>query len=248
MGVSSGESLSDRQRRTLAQMMASHAYRELFAARLFGHGIGLAPTTAYRRVIAWHVREELTHYRRVADAYRQLTGERVEPVVHARLQDRPIRLAESWYELSMAQFLYDRGGTFQLREMEECVYEPYRDLVAGILDDERGHQSFGERMVVDQSRSGDHDGEKQAVFERWLREGLLSFGRPDTEGSRYAISAGLKKRDAALVMADYLADIAPTVEACGLRFPALADIGIEGGDALERARGKTAHEAKAPAA
>ncbi len=68
---------------------------------------------------------------------------------------------------------------------------------------------------------------KQPIFERWLRLGLLSFGRPETEGSHYAIDVGLKKRDARAVMADFLADIQPAVAAGGLTVPPLADVGIE---------------------
>jgi 1,2-phenylacetyl-CoA epoxidase catalytic subunit len=82
-------------------------------------------------------------------------------------------------------------------------------------------------------RSGSHEAEKQAMFDKWLRQGLLSFGRPRTEGGNYAISVGLKKRDAAVVMQDFIDDIKPAVKACGLAFPPLARIGIEGGEALD---------------
>lgn len=221
------EARDERYRRTVVQMMESHAYRELAAARLFGHGLSLVPALRHLKVIAWHMREELSHYELVVNAYRALTGQSVEPRVHARLRDKPIPLAASWYEVAMAQFLYDRGGLWQLREYESCSHAPYRDLVEQIIDDERGHQSFGERIVVELTRTGEHEHEKQPIFEKWLRQGLLSFGRPGTEASRFAISTGLKKRDAAQVMQDFIDDIKPAVKACGLRFPPLASIGID---------------------
>jgi 1,2-phenylacetyl-CoA epoxidase catalytic subunit len=217
----------ERYRRTVVQMMESHAYRELGAAHLFGHGIQLVPAIRHLKVIAWHLREELTHYEVVAEAYRALTGASVEPIVKARLLSKPIPLARSWYELAMAQFLYDRGGYWQLREYEACSHQPYRELAQRIIRDERGHQAFGERIVVELTRTGDHESEKQPIFERWLRQGLLSFGRPGTEAARFAISVGLKRRDAGAVMADFIADIKPAVKACGLRFPTLASIGID---------------------
>jgi 1,2-phenylacetyl-CoA epoxidase catalytic subunit len=96
-----------------------------------------------------------------------------------------------------------------------------------IIRDERGHQAFGERIVVELTRTGEYESVKQPIFERWLRQGLLSFGRPGTEAARFAISVGLKRRDAGAVMADFLADIKPAVKACGLRFPPLASIGID---------------------
>ena len=74
---------------------------------------------------------------------------------------------------------------------------------------------------------------KQPLFERWLRLGLLSFGRPNTEGNRYAISVGLKKRDSGLVIQDFINDIKPAVRAGGLRFPGPDALGMELPPALD---------------
>ena len=120
----------------------------------------------------------------------------------------------------MAQFLYDRGGFWQLREYEECAFVPYRDIIQKILKEEAGHQGLGERIVVELCRSGRHDAVKQGFFDKWLRQGMLSFGRPFTEGNQYAIDVGLKKRDSGEVMQDFVDDIKPAVKACGLQFPA----------------------------
>jgi 1,2-phenylacetyl-CoA epoxidase catalytic subunit len=79
---------------------------------------------------------------------------------------------------------------------------------------------------VELTRSGKYDGQKQQDFDKWLRQGLLSFGRPATEGARYAIEVGIKKRDPGPVMQDFIDDIKPAVKACGLRFPAMEAIGI----------------------
>jgi hypothetical protein len=56
---------------------------------------------------------------------------------------------------------------------------------------------------------------------------MLSFGRPQTEGNRYAIDVGLKKRDSGAVMQDFVDDIKPAVKACGLGFPQPSAIGLE---------------------
>jgi 1,2-phenylacetyl-CoA epoxidase catalytic subunit len=147
--------------------------------------------------------------------------------VRARLADKPIDFAQSWYELAMAQFLYDRGGFWQLKEYEECSFEPYQRTIQKIIKEEKGHQALGERIVVELTRSGQFDADKQRVFDKWLRQGLLSFGRPATDGARYAIEVGLKKRDPGAVMQDFVDDIKPAVKACGLTFPAMKAIGIE---------------------
>src|SRR5262249_62207609 len=107
--------------------------------------------------------------------YRRFTGEEVEPRVRERLQGKPVPFAESWYELAMAQFLYDRGGFWQLREYEECSFLPYRKVIQKIIKEEKGHQSLGERIVVELTRTGTFEKDKEHVFAKWLRQGLLSF-------------------------------------------------------------------------
>jgi 1,2-phenylacetyl-CoA epoxidase catalytic subunit len=219
--------MDERYRTTLVQMMQSQAYRELAAAQMFGFGLQYVPELRWLKFMTWHIREEMEHYEDVVKMYHEFTGESVEPVVNARLQQKPIEFAQSWYELAMAQFLYDRGGFWQLKEYEECSFEAYRRTIQKIIKEEKGHQALGERIVVELTATGEHESDKQRVFEKWLRQGLLSFGRPESEGGRYAISVGLKKRDAGAVMQDFLDDIKPAVKACGLTFPPLDRIGID---------------------
>ncbi|MDI1449501.1 Phenylacetic acid catabolic protein [Polyangium sp. 6x1] len=220
--------VDDRRQRTLVQMMQGQAYRELAAAHIFGHGLEFVPEMRWLKHFTWHIREELEHYEAVARMYHDFTGESIEPVVNARLAARPVPLPASFYELAMAQFLYDRGGFWQLREYEECSFEPYRKVVRKIVEEERGHQSLGERLVVELTLTGRYNADKQKLFERWLRQGLLSFGRPGSEGARYALAVGLKKRDPGAVMQDFLDDIASAMYLCGLTMPPLATLGIEG--------------------
>jgi 1,2-phenylacetyl-CoA epoxidase catalytic subunit len=220
--------MPDRYRSTLEQMMRGQAYRELAAARLFGDGLKLVTESRFLKLIVWHLREETEHYLAVADLYQRFTGTDVDPWVNERLAQHPVPFAASWFELAMAQFLYDRGGFWQLQEYEGCSFPPYRDVVGKIIEEERGHQALGEKLVVELCQTGAYEAVKQPLFERWLRLGLLSFGRPDSEGSRYAIEVGLKKRDARAVMHDFLADIQPAVQSTGLVVPPLDMLGIEG--------------------
>jgi len=215
----SREEMDERYEQTVRQMIESQAYRELAAAQLFGHGLQFVSELKWLKFMSWHIREELEHYEAVVKMYRQFTGEDVQPKVNARLAQRPIEMAHSWFELAMAQFLFDRGGFWQLKEYDLCSFIPYREIVGKIIDEETGHQGLGERIVVELCQSGKYDAERQPIFEKWLRQGLLSFGRPGTEGNRYAISVGLKKRDSGEVMQDFLNDIKPAVVAGKLRFP-----------------------------
>ena len=212
---------------TVRQMIESQAYRELAAAQMFGHGLQFVPSIKWQKFMVWHIREEFEHYEAVAKMYRELTGQSVEPITNARLAQKPIAFARSWFELAMAQFLYDRGGFWQLKEYEQCSFLPYRKVIEKIIREEHGHQALGERIVVELCRTGRFDAQKQRDFETWLRQGLLSFGRPGTEGNKYAIEVGLKKRDSGAVMQDFLDDIKPAVKASGLRFPTPAEMRLD---------------------
>lgn len=219
--------MDERMFGTLKQMMESQAYRELAAAQMFGYGLQFVPSLKWLKFMTWHIREEMEHYEVVCKMYQQFVGASVEPIVHARLSDRPIEFAGSWLELAMAQFLYDRGGFWQLQEYDQCSYLPYREVIGKILEEESGHQALGERIVVELCRSGEHEALKQRYFEKWLRLGLLSFGRPGSAGNAYAMSVGLKKRDSGAVMQLFLDDIKPAVKACGLLFPTAAALDLE---------------------
>lgn len=214
---------------TVDQMMKSQAYRELAACHMFGYGLRFVPELRWLKFMVWHIREEMEHYQDVLRMYERFGGEgaNLEPWVLERLQQKPVPFAESWFELAMAQYLYDRGGFWQLQEYEQCAYVPYREVIAKIIKEEAGHQSLGERIVVELCQDPRHDNVKQHYFEKWLRIGLLSFGRPGTEGNRYAISVGLKKRDSGAVMQDFIDDIRPSVERAGLEFPDPAKLDME---------------------
>lgn len=216
-----------RYRDTVIQMLRSQAWRELSAAQLFGHGLQFVEDIPALRFITRHVVEETEHYVAVAELYRRHVGEPIEPWVNEKLRAKPIPMAESFLELGIAQWLYDRGGFWQLREYVDSSWAPYRDIVGKIIAQEEGHQDHGERIAIPLCRREKDRSKVQRLFERWLRLGLICLGRPGSEGNRYAISVGLKKRDSGECMKDYIRDILPAVREAGLRLPPKESLGLE---------------------
>jgi 1,2-phenylacetyl-CoA epoxidase catalytic subunit len=213
----------------LARLLRSQAYRELGAARLFEDGARFAPDEAAARELAGHAAEERAHLEAVLAVWAGLTGrppEALRAESAARLAERPLPAPTGWIDLAMARFLYDRAGFWQLREYEACAYAPYRALVREIIAEEHEHQEAGAAAVVALSVSAAGPAEAQAAFTRWLRPALLSFGRPGSPASAEAIAFGLKRRDPAAVLADFVADVGPTVRAAGLRFPTGEALGL----------------------
>ena len=224
--VHSEQQMSPEYRQMVVQLMQSQAYRELAAAHMFGYGLQFVPEK-WMKFMVWHIQEEMEHYQDVSKMYREFTREEVEPVVRERLAKGAVPFAESWFELAMAQFLYDRGGFWQLKEYEQCSFVPYRGVIQKIVKEEAGHQDLGEKIVIELCQSGAHQDVKQPLFEKWLRIGLLSFGRPGTPGNAFAIAHGIKKRDSGACMQDFVDDIRPAVTSAGLVFPAPASLEME---------------------
>jgi 1,2-phenylacetyl-CoA epoxidase catalytic subunit len=214
-------------RATCVQMMRSQAYRELAAAQLFGHGLQFCPDLQALRFISGHIQEETEHYGAVAKIYREHVGESIEAWVHARLAEKPIPMASSYLELAVAQWLYDRGGFWQLREYIGSSWAPYREIINRIVSQEEGHQDYGQAIAVPLMRAEKDRGRVQALFTKWLRLGLVCLGRPGSEGNRYAISVGLKKRDSAECLKDYVADVAPAAAEAGVKFPPKASLDVQ---------------------
>src|SRR4029077_7529798 len=152
-----------------------------------------APDLGRLKLMVWHAGEEVRHFEAVARMFCSFTGDSIEPRVSWLLARKPIPFAQSWFELGMAQFLYDRAGLWQLRQYDECAFVPYRTVARRVVAEQSGHQAIAERIVVDLCRSGQFEDFKHPCFYRWLAEGMRSFGRPGSEGARYAVSVGLRK-------------------------------------------------------
>ncbi len=209
----------------LLQLLQSQGYREIMAANIFGDAIKYVPDLEHKQVIASHVVEELEHYEEVDKLYASLDAGPLAKSIADRLAKVPYPV--DWFELAMVQFLYDRAGEFHLREYEHCTFVPYRKIIGKILEEEEGHEGFGEQVLRDTYDRPENRARVQALFEKWLPIAMLSFGRPGTDGNRYAVEVGLKKRTSDVVMQDFINDIKPTVAACDLTFPPHDQIGVE---------------------
>src|SRR5260370_38888159 len=122
------EEMPPRYRETLEQMMKSQAYRELGGARMFGHGLQYVDSSKWLKFLVWHIGEETEHYLAVARMYEKFTGESVDGWVNERLDHKPIPFAQSWFELAMAQFLYDRRGVWEAHEYSVGTSSPCREV------------------------------------------------------------------------------------------------------------------------
>jgi 1,2-phenylacetyl-CoA epoxidase catalytic subunit len=208
---------------TVDRLLRSQAWRERGAAELFEAALPLVPAGRWRAIVEGHVREERGHYARVVEVWSTALGGApavLDAWVTARLAAQPLPRVASFLELAIAQLLFDRAGRWQISEYLTSSFLPYRALAHAIVDEERGHEDTGARLVVELCAAPGCDrAAAQTAFDRWLAVALRSFGRPGGEGNAFAIAAGLKPRDSAEVTRDFLADVARTAAEAGLALP-----------------------------
>jgi 1,2-phenylacetyl-CoA epoxidase catalytic subunit len=205
---------------TVDKMLRSQAYRERGAADLFEAALPLAPDERWRKVLAAHALEERAHLAQVrilwATTFKRREAE-LDAWIAERLAAQPLPAVTTWLELAMALFLFDRAGRWQLSEYLQSSFAPYRALAREIVEEERGHEDVGARLVVELCTAPGADlTAARAAFDRWLGVALLSFGRPGGDGNAFAIAAGLKTRDSAAVTRDFMTDIKATTKKAGL--------------------------------
>jgi 1,2-phenylacetyl-CoA epoxidase catalytic subunit len=205
---------------TVDRLLRAQAWRERGAAELFEAALPLVPAARWRTIVEGHATEERAHYARVAAVWSATFGlppADLDAWVAARLTAQPLPKVETFLELAMAQLLFDRAGRWQISEYLTSSFLPYRALAHAIVDEERGHEDTGARLVVDLCAAPDVDrAAAQAAFDGWLAVALRSFGRPGGDGNAFAIAAGLKTRDSAEVARDFLADVRLVADAAGL--------------------------------
>ena len=204
--------------------------RALGTAHSFAVAIRLAPALAVKKALVEYVWEELRRFESASDLYIELApGADLHEAVRERLAEVPA--PESWLEVTVVQFLFDRAGAIQLRELAESSDPRVARLASRILEGERMHAFLGGEggNALRNLLLGDPDRviAAQRYVERWLAHSLRSFGRPGSPRSRRAIELGLRRRDSAEVVRDYLAELEPIVRTCGLHLPSRAALGLE---------------------
>lgn len=220
--------LTPGMRRMVRQLLESQAYREIMAANVFGHGIRYVPSRLLRQKLTHQIVEELEHFEEVESIYEQFGGSLLG-VVEQRLAAEPhlVPYAESWLELAVTLFLYDRAGYFQIREYRDCSFVPYSKIIGKILEEEEGHENFGAEALKELCQDPKVRAQAQKLFNKWFSVAMLSFGRSGTAGNKLCLETGLKEHDSGEVMQFFIDDIKSVMIDCGLTFLPPSEMGLD---------------------
>lgn len=220
-------------RRMVLTLMDKQAGREVATAEVFGQCVLHAPTVEDKIRITRFQGEELKHFQLIAKLMREL-GVDTDAYVRDRQKagarftgDEADMQIQDWIDATMFNFMIDRAATFQLTEYTRGSYVPLARANQIILKEEEGHKDFGEACLEVMCQDPATRAEIQGRFKKWFVASMRIFGRAGTKGNAYCISVGLKTRDSGEVAAAYLDSIRPVMAACGLRFPARAELPLE---------------------
>ena len=223
----------DVYRTMVLTLMDKQAGREVATAEVFGQCVLHAPTVEDKIRITRFQAEELKHFQLIARLMRDL-GVDMDAYVRNRQKagarftgDEADMQIRDWIDATMFNFVIDRAATFQLGEYTKGSYLPLADANRIILKEEEGHKSFGEVCLEEMCRDPATRAEIQRRFAKWFVASMRIFGRAGTPGNAYCLRVGLKTRDSGDVAAAYLDSIRPVMAACGLRFPARAELPLD---------------------
>jgi 1,2-phenylacetyl-CoA epoxidase catalytic subunit len=220
-------------RRMLLTLMERQAGREIAGAEVFGQCLIHAPTYEHKLQLVRLQREELKHFKVIADLLAELgtdvesfvrNGQRGESRFTGDAADLQV---EDWIDGVLFNFMTDRAATFQLAEYADGSYVPLAKATRIVVRDEGFHTRFGQMCVEELCRDPETRREVQRRFAKWFAGAMRIFGRPGTPGNRYCIEVGLKTRDSAAIAADYLQSLRPIMARCGLTFPRREEIALD---------------------
>ncbi len=223
----------ERYRKMLLTLLERQAGREIAGAEVFGQCLIHAPTYEHKLQLVRLQREELKHFKLIADLLADFgvdvdafvrNGARGETRFTGNAADLQV---EDWIDGVLFNFMTDRAATFQLAEYVKGSYSPLGKATAVVVRDEEFHTRFGERCIEELCQDPRAREEVQRRFAKWFAGAMRIFGRPGTPGNRYCIEAGLKSRDSAEVAADYLDSLRPVLARCQLRFPRREEVSLD---------------------
>jgi 1,2-phenylacetyl-CoA epoxidase catalytic subunit len=217
----------------LLTLMERQAGREIAGAEVFGQCLIHAPTYEHKLQLVRLQREELTHFKLIADLLAEFgidvesfvrNGQRGESRFTGNAADLQV---EDWIDGVLFNFMTDRAATFQLAEYANGSYVPLAKATRIVVHDEEFHTRFGEMCVEELCRDPETRREVQRRFAKWFAGAMRIFGRPGTPGNRYCVEVGLKTRDSAAIAADYLDSLRPVLAHCGLQFPRRDEVALD---------------------
>ena len=210
------------------QLWTEHATMDIFA-----RAIRLAPTFKDEVRTARFTKEEAGHTQMCANVLEAL-GVNVDASLKKRGDPdeffgiKPGGMT-SWAEVTAFNMIGDRAGSRQITAYENNSLPAWGQAMTKLLEEEAGHQSYGDRMAVKLCKESDElRAEIQVFADEFLPVDVMrAFGRLDAKANAFCMEVGLKRKDAAQLQYEYFETLIPVFEEAGLTFPEFEANGCE---------------------
>lgn len=166
--------------------------------------------------------EEVDHFRKFNRLLHEI-GASADDLLHKDPEDRMVDVfrhsMDTWEDFAAFSFLIDRVGRYQLEEFIGCSYAPVTRILDRIIDEEKGHVSFGEKKLEELCRTPEGKAKAQGAVDKYYIYALDMFGKSRSPRNERYLYWRIKRRPNEQAREDYIREVDPLIEAMGLRVP-----------------------------
>ena len=219
------EELSGDYYHALVDLLSRQFVREVENCAVFGRAVQYAPTWTEKARLAGLAHEEAEHAQAVGPVLEGLGVDLTELERRWHLTGAFYGFPEEatdWTEIVVYCSLIDRTGRIHVEALGGSSYLPYAATSEKIIREEQGHEAYGEAELVRLCRDPAVRARVEALVAKWLPRCIRLLGRPGSPLNRFCLEVGLKNRDSADEIKEFVGYVQGITARCAVRFPSRA--------------------------
>ncbi len=225
--IEPGDWMPTEYRRQLIRMISQHAHSEVVGMLPEVAWITRAPTLRRKLILIAKVQDEAGHGQYLYHAAETLGATR-EEMLDALLEGKAKYSSIfnyptlNWTDIGTIGWLVDGAAILNQTMLARCSYGPYSRAMVRICMEENFHKKQGQEMVIYYSQGTVKQREMiQDAITRWWWPTLMMFGPHDGDSPNSAVLTrwGIKTRSNDELRQDFINQMVPDLQACGLVLP-----------------------------
>jgi ring-1,2-phenylacetyl-CoA epoxidase subunit PaaA len=225
--IEPGDWMPAEYRRQLIRMISQHAHSEVVGMLPEGAWITKAPSLRRKLILLAKVQDEAGHGQYLYHAAETLGATR-EEMVDALLSGKAKYSSifnyytTTWADNGAIGWLVDGAAILNQTMLARCSYGPYSRAMVRICMEENFHRKQGQEMIILYSQGTPAQRAMvQDAITRWWWPTLMMFGPHDADSpnSGVLIRWGIKTRTNDELRQDFIDQLVPDLQACGIRLP-----------------------------
>lgn len=216
--------LNEEEQGLLRKILRALAYRQMMATNLRGHGFKFLVDPEGRLGLVDDMRHILKQVTRVQELYTSFGGGNIRKEAHVKMERIPY--PGTRFELAAFLVVSDPAERLAMQSYVDSKCTELADIAREDLATTRVATNRGRALFDEFAADPEQKPLVRQVLHRWVTIVLLSLGRPGSAGDRRAVELGLRTRGVGEIVEDYLRELGPTMESCGLGRDELAEAGV----------------------